>query len=122
MLERLRRCARTAKGQPVRPVFAGIAGVGCVLMLSGCEITFDRPELEVGIPPAYRAAITGGVRPALDWWRTFRSAELTKLIEEAQTRNFDIAAAIARIEQADAQSRIAGAPLLPTVNLNASES
>jgi multidrug efflux system outer membrane protein len=93
-------------------------------MLSGCEITFDRPELEVSIPPAYRAAsgMTGGVRPALDWWRTFRSDEFTRLIEQAQTSNFDIAAAIARIEQADAQSRIAGAPLLPTVNLNASES
>src|SRR5207249_7338900 len=46
--------------------------------------------------------------------------ELTKLIEQSQSNNFDIAAAIARIVQADAQSKIAGAPLLPAVNFNSS--
>jgi NodT family efflux transporter outer membrane factor (OMF) lipoprotein len=90
-----------------------------VLTLSGC-ITTDRPELALDIPPAYRAAPgkSGAARPALDWWRTFRSAELTTLIEEAQTANFDIAAAVARIVQADAQSKIVGAALLPAVDLN----
>ena len=58
--------------------------------------------------------------PPLDWWRGFRSKELTELIEEARTSNLDIAAAVARIVQADAQARIAGAPLLPGVNLNGS--
>jgi NodT family efflux transporter outer membrane factor (OMF) lipoprotein len=57
-------------------------------------------------------------RPALDWWRGFRSAELTKLVEEAESANFDIAAAVARITQADAQSKIIGAALLPAINLN----
>jgi NodT family efflux transporter outer membrane factor (OMF) lipoprotein len=41
------------------------------------------------------------------------------LVEESLTSNLDVAAAIARIEQADAQARIAGAPLLPTVGSNA---
>src|SRR5207344_703309 len=36
------------------------------------------------------------------------------------TSNFDVAAAVARIVQADASSRIAGAALLPIVSLNAS--
>src|SRR5262249_61197992 len=54
--------------------------------------------------------------PALDWWRGFRSRELTNLIEEAQLANFDIGAAIGRILQADAQAKIVGAPLLPAVN------
>ena len=58
--------------------------------------------------------------PALDWWRGFRSRELTALIEEAQTANFDIAAAVAKIIQADAQSKIAGAPLLPAADFDAS--
>jgi outer membrane protein, multidrug efflux system len=42
-------------------------------------------------------------------------------MEEALTANFDIAVAIAQISQADAQVRIAGAPLLPTIDLNASD-
>ena len=58
--------------------------------------------------------------PQLDWWRGFRSKQLTTLIEEAQASNFDIAAAIGRIMQADAQAQIAGAPLLPNVGLDAS--
>ena len=54
--------------------------------------------------------------PTLDWWRGFRSTELTTLMEEAQTVNLDIAAATARFIQADAQARIAGAALLPSLS------
>jgi len=42
-------------------------------------------------------------------------------MEEAQTVNLDIAAATARFVQADAQARIAGAALLPTLQGNGSE-
>ena len=54
--------------------------------------------------------------PTLDWWRGFRSPELTTLMEEAQTVNLDIAAATARFIQADAQARMAGAALLPSLS------
>jgi NodT family efflux transporter outer membrane factor (OMF) lipoprotein len=46
---------------------------------------------------------------------------LTTLMEEAQTVNLDIAAATARLIQADAQARIAGAALLPTLNFGGQE-
>jgi outer membrane protein, multidrug efflux system len=90
-----------------------------VLALSGC-ISTERPDLAVDIPPAYRTAhgMSPAGWPALDWWRGFRSAELTKLVEEAESANFDIAAAVARITQADAQSKIVGSALLPAINLN----
>ena len=90
-------------------------------MLTGC-ITADRPDLAIEIPGAYRAA-PGAPKlaaPKLDWWRGFRSKELTDLIQEAHAGNFDIAIAVARIMQADAASKIAGAPLLPNVELDAS--
>jgi NodT family efflux transporter outer membrane factor (OMF) lipoprotein len=58
--------------------------------------------------------------PTLDWWRGFRSKELTEVIEEARQANLDIAAAVARIVQADAQARVTGAALLPNVALNGS--
>lgn len=90
-------------------------------MLSACNL-HERSELGIGIPERYRAAQSPppAEPPALDWWRGFRSNELTALIEEAQTANFDIAAAVARIVQADARSKIAGAPLLPAVDFAAS--
>lgn len=55
--------------------------------------------------------------PSVDWWHTFDSKQLDELIEQAQRANFDLAAAVARIRQADAQTRIAGAALLPSVAL-----
>jgi NodT family efflux transporter outer membrane factor (OMF) lipoprotein len=82
----------------------------------------ERSLLGIEIPERYRAAqsLPPMAPPPLDWWRGFRSSELTKLIEEAQTANFDIAVAMARIIQADAQSKIAGAPLLPAADFDAS--
>ena len=53
--------------------------------------------------------------PALDWWRGFRSNELTTLMDAAQLYNLDVAVAIAQIVQADAQAGVAGAPLLPAI-------
>jgi outer membrane protein, multidrug efflux system len=95
---------------------------GLLLVASGCLET-GRPGLAVDIPGSYREAHgpPEAAPPALDWWRSFRSRELTSLMEEALAANFDIAVAIAQITQADAQVRIAGAPLLPTIDLNASD-
>src|SRR5258708_34282987 len=42
-------------------------------------------------------------------------------MEEAQRVSLDIAAAVARLVQADAQARISGAALLPSLNANGSE-
>jgi len=118
MLVELRLRAPGEKAAGFRRISTMLMGFGFVQMLTGC-ITAERPGLDVDIPPAYRAGRGDTAPPQLDWWRGFRSPELTALIEEAQRANFDIAAAIARIEQADAQSKIAGVPLLPAVNLNA---
>ncbi|MGH8230186.1 MAG: efflux transporter outer membrane subunit, partial [Steroidobacteraceae bacterium] len=60
--------------------------------------------------------------PAAEWWHEFGSDPLDRLITQAQTGNDDIAAAIARVREADAQARIAGAALLPNLGLQASAS
>src|SRR4030088_273044 len=86
--------------------------------LSGCILGSERPELNLDMPATYRAAPRGepdAAVPVLDWWRGFRSSELTALMEAAQLYNLDIAAAIAQIVQADAQVGVSGAPLLPSV-------
>ena len=94
-----------------------------MLPLGGCLLSGDKPDPALDIPQAYdggpkNPALAEAAVPTLDWWRGFHSKELTEVIEEARAANLDIAAAVARIVQADAQSRIAGAPLLPGVNLN----
>jgi NodT family efflux transporter outer membrane factor (OMF) lipoprotein len=60
--------------------------------------------------------------PADGWWRGFGSPQLDGFIQQAEAQNFDIAAAVARIREADAQARIAGAPLLPSVSATAGPS
>jgi outer membrane protein, multidrug efflux system len=97
----------------------------CVtLPLGGCLLTGDRPEPGLDIPPYYLAgprkpAAAEAAVPPLDWWRAFRSRELTEIIDAACAANLDIAAAVARIVQADANARIVGAALLPIVDFNA---
>ncbi|HLL26252.1 MAG TPA: efflux transporter outer membrane subunit [Xanthobacteraceae bacterium] len=101
---------------------AAILAAG-LLSLAGCLPNVDRPDAALDVPDGYRAASRSApdlALPPLDWWRGFRSSELTALIEEAQSVNLDIAAAAARISQADAQARIAGAALLPTIDANGS--
>ena len=101
------------------------AALGLVASSAGCILTKDLPDPALDIPEGYKAARfsrPADAPPTLDWWRGFRSRELTGLMEEAQTVNLDIAAATARFRQADAQARIAGAALLPSLNGNGQES
>jgi NodT family efflux transporter outer membrane factor (OMF) lipoprotein len=97
-----------------------VAVLGLAASSAGCLLTKDLPDPALDIPEGYKAAAkpskAGDAPPTLDWWRGFRSRELTGLMEEAQTVNLDIAAATARFKQADAQARITGAALLPSLS------
>jgi multidrug efflux system outer membrane protein len=97
---------------------------GVASLLAGCDVGHDYQRPGLDIPAAYRATpdTAASAWPTADWWSGFHSADLNALIEAARTHNFDIAAAVARVRQADAQVRIAGAPLLPTLSGNADAS
>ena len=86
--------------------------------LGGCTLgpRFERPRVDV--PPSFRATAdtAAAAWPAPDWWRNFKSAELNGLISTARAYNTDLAVAASRVVQADAQVRISGSPLLPTVD------
>jgi multidrug efflux system outer membrane protein len=95
-----------------------LAAVLLAPALSGCILGSERPELNLEVPAAYRegsARAPDAAVPALDWWRGFRSKELTSLMEDAQIFNLDIAVAVAQIVQADAQVGVSGSPLLPSI-------
>ncbi|WP_158811054.1 efflux transporter outer membrane subunit [Beijerinckia sp. L45] len=88
------------------------------VLLAGCVPAAVTPNVALDVPSAYRyAGKTGGLQDhATDWWSGFRSAELTRLMEETEIANFDIAAAIGRVKQADAQASQSGAALLPSIS------
>lgn len=91
-----------------------------LLMLTGCSVgpVFAPPQAEV--PGAYRAGGPAApVWPEAEWWRGFGSVELDALIAEARANSPDILAAVARVRQAEASLRLAGASLWPTVGVSA---
>src|SRR5215208_2606097 len=63
------------------------------------------------------ASPAGGVGVAADWWHSFGSAELQGLVDQALAGSPDLAIAMERVRQAEAQVRIAGASLFPTIDL-----
>ncbi len=94
-------------------------GSGIVMLaltLGGCIPTAVVPNPALDVPARYRAGGTGqeAAPPQTDWWTGFRSAELDRLMQATVISNFDIAAAVARIVQADAAARVVGATLLPS--------
>jgi outer membrane protein, multidrug efflux system len=107
---------RTSRG--LNKVAVAISALLLSPALSGCILGTERPDLNLEVPTAYREGdhnAPDAHLPAVDWWRGFKSSELTSLMDGAQIYNLDIAVAIAQIAQADAQVGEAGAPLLPSV-------
>jgi NodT family efflux transporter outer membrane factor (OMF) lipoprotein len=101
----------------------------CVLATwAGCSVgpAYKRPDI---VAPAQwhesagaigaAGGATPSVWPEAEWWHGFGSAQLDQLIAEAERSNDDLAGAIARVQEADAQARIAGAALLPSLDAGA---
>src|SRR5260221_14608734 len=105
-----------ARRAPLRRLAPLLAAVGAMPLLTGCLLTADRLDPALDIPTSYRAphGTAKAALPSAEWWRGFRSGELTDLMEKALAANYDIAAPGARIVQADAQARVPGPALAPT--------
>ncbi|HEY4212071.1 MAG TPA: efflux transporter outer membrane subunit [Steroidobacteraceae bacterium] len=78
------------------------------------------PSANAGGPPQ---ALQPNTSPAVtapyaQWWRGFNSAPLNDLIAQALKANDDLAAAVARVQEADAQLRISGAALFPSLSVS----
>lgn len=106
---------------PIPPRFRAFAALGCLLpVLAGC-IDTQRPEPALDVPQSFaNAPARSGAGPvAPGWWRHFGSTELTGFVDASQSGNFDLAAAVARVAEADAQAKIAGSALFPQIGVSA---
>ncbi len=73
-----------------------------------------------GMPSQWRhQADSADAQIERDWWQAFANPELDSLVQRAQRANYDIAAAVARVTQAQKLAVVAGAPLLPEVSATA---
>lgn len=90
---------------------AALAGAGCM-----ARVTLPPAP---PAPPAWQGATATDALPGPDWWAGFGSAELLDLQRAALAANTDLAAALARVEQARGAARAVGAGRLPSVDLSA---
>ncbi len=113
-----RPCPAPRKGSTILPTRSTLLCL--VLLLGGCGLGPEFQHPAAPLPAAYTAAPAGQAQPDLwpqdGWWRGFGSPELDRLIDQAMRANNDIAAAIARVRQADAAVSVAAAPLLPAIS------
>src|SRR5690242_15099087 len=88
-----------------------IVAVALALAIAGCTTTPTAPPA-VDLPAA-----TAGDLQLERWWTTFDEPALTSLIDEALANSLDLQAAMARVETARAQVKLASADLYPSLNL-----
>lgn len=101
---------------PTLKLTAAIPAATGLLLLAACTAARDEaPAIGVAIPPAFVAA--GGTQGTVDeqWWRRFGDPRLDAFVQKAVADSPAVGRAIARVRQAQAQARIAGADRLPQV-------
>ena len=96
-----------------------ISTLACVWLCTACAIDLLKPT-PPKLPAVFQQAAEAGVAawPQTELLRSFGSEQLNALAARVERNNFDIAAATARVRQADARARQAGAAILPTVDAN----
>jgi len=123
---------RSAAGAARRLPLAALAATMTAGLLAGCMSgpdyiapTIEAPSryLHAAQPasPPQAAAAPAAAPIALEhWWQGFGDPALTRLVEQALAQNLDLQSADARVEQARATARIAGAARMPRIDLQAS--
>lgn len=111
-----------------RPLFR-LTPLALAVLLSGCAVGPDYLRPANWLPAAFKEAPTAVAETKIDnpaivqqWWTLFNDTTLNELVDLALRQNADLRSAVARVEQADAAAREAGASLFPNVDAQAAGS
>ena len=107
---------RHAPAQGPRSRFARGLAVAACLTVAACSVgpAYRRPAAP--LPDQWQTGTAGPAGwPTADWWQGFGSGTLDDYIHQALSGSDDIAAAVARVREAQDQAQVAGAPLYPAV-------
>ena len=103
------------------------AGLLALTALAGCATgpSYQRPDAPLAAAYHSADALAGRTAalpaPALDtWWDGFDDPALQRIVARVLAQNLDLAAAMARVDQARSAARMADARLLPEGSLTAS--
>ena len=92
-----------------------------VALLAGCtSLAPEHRQPEVELPETYPSPVPAGMTAIPDdWWQLYNDPALSELVASARERNADIRLAAARVQEALAVAREAGAARYPEVNAGA---
>ncbi|MBY8972787.1 efflux transporter outer membrane subunit [Pseudomonas sp. P867] len=106
-----------------RSIAPHLSTLSLCLLLNACAGTSPALDSGIAAPSVWQYAERDADQATNQrWWTQFGSPVLNRLIDQARRDSFDVAAAMARVRQAQATAVIAGAPLLPEVKFNLSAS
>ena len=90
-------------------------------VVAACVKAPPRTQADLGVqtPESWSTPQQRIDPPPDEWWTVFGDPELVRLIDIALEQNRDLQAAVARLDRARAQARIAGADLKPNIGLDA---
>ncbi|WP_321404868.1 TolC family protein [Maridesulfovibrio sp.] len=101
-----------------------LLSVAALLILCGCKRNYSHTEATAGTNGTKTATPEKWAGTAVDsgtikdgWIHDFNDARLDALVSEAMKNNPDLQASAAKVDQANALAKQAGAALLPTVGL-----
>lgn len=94
--------------------------VGCAKLPMGGAAPQIKPPQSFQSAEALKAPATDW--PTDQWWTKYEDPQLSTLINEALGNSPDLAAAVARLKQADAAARIVGSARKPQLGVHASAS
>jgi NodT family efflux transporter outer membrane factor (OMF) lipoprotein len=110
------RAARFTRSASAAALVSALAG--CALQSPPTAADLQQQALpNTTVPPSFKAP--GGVSALVAdrWLASFNDPALSMLVDEALNFNADLQGAAARVEQAGGYVKVAGASLLPEVNL-----
>ncbi len=70
---------------------------------------------EMPLPEKFTESTVSGSYAPSEWWKTFGDPTLNRIVEVALSRNFDLAEAVARVDQARARERIVDSASAPRI-------
>ena len=100
--------------RPIRLLFPVIVGS----LISACSLALKPspiPESVAELPDEFVGSEVVGSYEPLEWWKTFADPVLDQVIETVLASNFDLAEAVARVDQARARERIAKSSAFPLI-------
>lgn len=121
-MRRQRQAGTARHGLRLSTTLAQATLLASLAALAGCEVGPDFKPPQTSLAPFHNAALAGGADqppPLSTYWQGFHDPVLEALVQKALAQNLQLAAALARVQQAQAAAGEAGAQLLPSAGFDA---